>query len=189
MGVRRVILKSGFNADDSVRNVFTIEDTGSDPPMADYVSWLLGFWHTGLLAEVSNTWASTSIVEEIPNGTGGWTYAREVPTIMVGAASNDLLPRQMAAVIIGLVPGRRRAKKYIAGICEDSQSDGILDVAATTALLVSALAWQNPSDVVPGAAWSSGVCKPDGTDFASLNAIRVDSIMGTQRRRKQGVGQ
>lgn len=189
MSVRRVILKSGFNGDDSVRNVFTVNDTGSEPTMGSYNDWMHEVWHTGLLAEISDTWAATAIVEEVPSG-GLWSYAREIAvTDIVGAATDDLLPRQSAPVIIGLVPGRRRGKKFIAGFCEGSQSDGQLDIAAKAALLVAGVNWIDPATSVPGSAFLAGVCKPDGTDFVEFNATRVDPIIGSQRRRKQGVGQ
>lgn len=189
MSVRRLSLHSGFNGDDSVRNVFTVNDTGGDPTFDDYYTWMQAIWHIGLLAEITSTWASTSLVEEVPAGDGGWTFAREAPLSIIGTGTDDALPRQCAAVIIGTVPGRRRGKKFIAGIIESAQSDGQLDGACLAALEGSANAYQDPTIDVPAANWQSGVCAPDGTSFAAFNGHRVDQIIGTQRRRKQGVGQ
>lgn len=187
MSLYRLVLKSGINGDDSMRNVFTVDSDQPDPPDAPDVQGYLDTVYTSdVLGFVSSNWQSTGVAIESPTGTGQWQYVAETQLIYAGTSAGEMLPRQSAPVIVGITASRRRGKKFICGVIEGGQNGGLLDTVLQTHLVVAAqgyiTTYAGTSTLVPG------VCKPDGTDFLAFNSFRVDAILGTQRRRKQGVG-
>jgi hypothetical protein len=186
--VYRVALCGLLGLSDEWRSIFTISMDGASvydmPLIAD---WIHGMYNVGMLSRISNrVTADHFILEKVVNGK--WSYVDEYPISIHGTSESDALPNQIAAVVIGITPSRRRGKKFIPGICEDLQSQGVLNDSILPLLTNFAQSWTDPSSAVEGALWGSGVCKPDGTDFLQFTNYRVDKIVGTQRRRKQGKG-
>jgi hypothetical protein len=93
----------------------------------------------------------------------------------------------MAYVIVGVTASRRRGKKFLGPLPESLQNAGVPTAGAITALEEfrdGYLATFSSG----GQDYTPGVCKPDGLDFVPFVAARIDLLLGTQRRRKPGVG-
>lgn len=123
---------------------------------------------------------------------GGWRKTRELgyktPT---WAPTNiaDVFPNQMAAVISAAtaIP-KRIGRKFFAGFAENQATGGELIGTALTALAAAAvdyMAW----GPMGGSNYLVPVI-PDANSAVSngITAVTANSIMGTQRRRKPGVG-
>jgi hypothetical protein len=187
MALYQLVLKSGFDSDDSVRNIFTVGydvDPIVEPDASDYVD---AVFHAGLLGDISERWASTSLeIKRVNNDGDGWTTLTEFTHVLEGASSDDMLPRQMAAVIVGISASRKRGKKFFAGITEENQDGGVVSSDLLGHLVTSAIAYTSQFNgvhtILPG------TTTPDPFDLEPFTGYRVNTIMGTQRRRKFGVG-
>lgn len=189
MGTCRVALYSKL-VSQTVVNVFTFHsETEVTPLVSDVILYLEDFWHAGLLALITGNWSSNYFDIQIPNGTGGFTTYTSVDynTLHGGSVdSGNFLPYQSAGLLTAVLPGRRRGKKYIAGILEAG-----LYLGSPTPELASAMATSGAAYIAPLSGeteWLSGVCKPDGSEFAEFTGYRIGSWMATQRRRKPGIG-
>jgi len=188
MSVFRVALVGHINGSDETRNIFTFDDGGFGLPSgAEVVAWLQSLYTIGVLAVISDDWSSERFIIEEPDGAGHWEYRSEGTYELHGTGGGDTLPQQSAYVVIGVTPSRRRGKKFIAGIPELLQDGGRLGATALTNLQDYANAYVLPMTVGAGEA-PSGVCRADGSDFLAFSSGRVDQIVGSQRRRKQGLG-
>ena len=185
----RVAISGKYHSSDDWTNVYTFSD---EPGVADIpvpptlTTWINGMYPDAMLGILSGIITIDRAVLEVPVA-GKWQYRYEVAINKQGQKSGDALPQQMAAVIIGVTASRRRAKKFIAGLCEDGQNGGILDNATLGVLRAFGDRWAAPLTSGDNP-FFAGVCKRDGTGFETLTATRVDAVLGTQRRRKQGVG-
>lgn len=189
VGVCRLVLAGKFRGVDDIRNVFTVNSSEAvTPNNSAIVAWFTLMYSTSsVLGACSNQTSYDRVIVEVPDAQGHWVYQREVPVSLVGGASSDYLPQQNAAVIIGITPSRRRGKKFIAGIAEGNVTGGVLDSGFKTQLQAMAASWL--AGLVDGSVtWASGVCRKDGSDFIGFTGTRVDSLVGSQRRRKPGVG-
>lgn len=189
MGVCRLAMVGKFRGVDDVRNIFTIQAADQiTPNNAAATAWVTALFTTsGLMGALSNQVSYDRYILEIPNAEGHWIYQREVALSLVGGASSDYLPQQNAAVVVAITPSRRRGKKFIPGIEEGNQTGGVLNSDFKTILQTFGATWIAGFDD-SSVHWSAGVCKSDGTDFLAFTGVRVDSLMGTQVRRKPGVG-
>lgn len=188
MGVFRVALVGHLNGADETRNVFTFDSGGGGlPTAAEVATYFDTLFTVGALGQISPVWQSERFIVEEPTITGHWEYRLEGAYVKQGAASDQTLPQQMAYVLIGVTASRRRGKKFLAAVPEPNQQNGVVQGSTITALQLVANAWIAGMTVGIGTA-DAGVCKPDGTDFLVFNSARVDQILGTQRRRKQGRG-
>lgn len=189
MASARVAYCGKFNGVDDVRNVFTINNpTHEIPDTADVADWLTAMYHTsGLMALLSNKLRYDHFVVEVPLSDGKWVYNYEGALAYTGEKTDNYLPQQVAAVVVGITSSRRRGKKFISGITESSAIDGSFITEFQTALQAFGDAYILG---IPGGSnpWFSGVCKKDGSEFIEFSAVRVDQLLGTQRRRKPGVG-
>lgn len=188
MSAFRIALVGRINGADETRNVFTFEHpTGLLPTAAEVATWLDSLFTISVLAEICDVWASERWIMETPDGTGHWSYVADTNYIKVGTAGTDSLPQQVAVVIIGITPSRRRGKKFMAAIPESDQDNGVLGAAPLGVWQGFADAYVADMTMATGVA-HSGVCHPDGSNFLQFTAGRVDRILGTQRKRKQGRG-
>lgn len=185
--VFRVIVAGLINGVDATRNVFTFSSGGTIPSLTAVETWLDNFYTANYLSTVPNIWATYKYIIEVPDGAGHWSYYTEHAYVKAGTSAGQALPQQCAAVIIGVTQSRRRGKKFLGPVNEANSNNGVLDPGLITVL--STVAQGYITDLQDGAvAYASGVCKPDGSDFLPFVSARVDTIMGTQRRRKQGKG-
>jgi hypothetical protein len=188
MGVFRLGLVGRLNGADETRNIFTFDSGGGGLPDASEVNaWLDTLYTTDFLDQLSPLWSSERWIIEEPNVGGLWEYRLEGAYHKTGAGASETFPQQMAYVLIGITPSRRRGKKFIAGVPEVKAQNGVIVGTVIPHLQLYADAWIAGMSVGVGTAFS-GVCHPDGTNFLAFNSTRVDAILGTQRRRKQGSG-
>lgn len=121
-----------------------------------------------------------------------WEVARLIgyftPTITFNNAT-DGLPNQTSAVPV-FPTGRpkTRGRKFLPPFGEDRQSDGILISASLAATADYAGEILNGITIGPGNELVSGVIREGVNEFAVFAVAVVSDILGTQRRRKPGVG-
>lgn len=176
-----------INGVDATRNVFTFGTSGTIPDLSAIEAYLDNIYSTNYLSTVPNIWATYKYVVEVPDNAGHWTYYDEHAYVRAGTSAGQALPQQCAAVVIGVTQSRRRGKKFLGPVNEANSNNGVLDPGLISVL--STLAGAYVTEIQDGAVtYPAGVCKPDGTDFLMFTSGRVDTIMGTQRRRKQGKG-
>lgn len=185
---KRVVLAGKLAGIDDVRHVFTVSDAASDNDiMTFYATWLPLAFNTSFLDCFSTRLRYDRFILETYQ-LGHWVYQQEVPISLVGTRSEESLPNQVSAVVIGITQSRRRGKKFFSGLVETQQADGLLTSASLTRFNDWAEAWVTPTHLVPGTTIITGVCKADSSNFVGFSTFRANQVLGTQRRRKPGVG-
>lgn len=190
MGVFRVILTGKFNGVDDTKSVFTFEsDGGLVASTVEASVWMDTLMTPTFLAQIPTVWSATKLTIETPNlaAPGHWQFTDEVTYIHPGTYPGESLPQQVAAVIIGVTASRRRGKKFIPAIAETGQANGVVNPGFLAIMSAYGAAYISPMTLVSGTA-ASGLCRPDGTSFLPFINYRLDTILGSQRRRKQGSG-
>lgn len=187
MAIFRVAVEGFINGTDMTRNVFTFSSEAGLPSDTNLTAYFNDLWSTEMKDTISSRWVTSRYIIEEPDAGGHWVYNHEVPWVIAGVNAADALPNQMAAVVVGVTASRRRGKKFIYGITEAGQVGGVL--ASSPLFVLGQFATKYAAGItVGGVSALAGVCKPDGTNFLEFTSARVNQIMGTQRRRKQGVG-
>jgi len=102
---------------------------------------------------------------------------------------NDPFPNQVAAVItaatsIPTIKGR----KFFGGFSETTADGGNLNTATMTALAAAAVDYTDQISVGTGETLKPVVCSTREQGPVTIFAAEVNSILGTMRRRKPGVG-
>lgn len=141
---------------------------------------------SGLLSALSNDVHYTNYLiyrrvdnEWVDYGNGDVSYD--------GAVTTDCLPPACAAVLLGKVKGWRGfGRKFLSGIGEANQSKGTLANDFLVILTIAAAYYiqavgSGGTSLVPGIFSKDSVFRPFITGI-------VDTLVGSQRRRKQGVG-
>lgn len=118
-----------------------------------------------------------------------WILQSTDPYVFGGESISNPLPRQSAAVLIGRTATPRvQGRKFIGGLTENFQNGGVLDGVSTTALGGFADVWTDSPFIAAGVSIYPGVWHKASSEVIRFIGNRVDRFMGTQRRRKQGVG-
>lgn len=106
-----------------------------------------------------------------------------------GDVNNDPLPLQIAAVC--RFPTnylRSQGRKFVGGLTENqTQGNGVL-IPTTVTAHASYAARIAAGFTVNGDLFVAGADNPSKARFAAFTASIVNDVVGTQRRRKQGVG-
>jgi hypothetical protein len=190
MGVARIAV-AGTLSGQEVRNVFTVEcDTAITPNAAGVNTWLTALYDTSNLTTVLSTdlVLDRFYIEWLDPGSFVWTYGSEAVISLQGESNAERLPNQIAVVVVGITPSRRRAKKFIPGVISSSVDNGVLDGGITAILENFGDTWKD-GFFDGDNNWITGVVRVHSADFLPITSIRVDPYVGTQRRRKPGVGQ
>ena len=123
---------------------------------------------------------------------GAWQmaeYIGEVSSNVTPADVNEALPNQMAATVRATTPRPRSyGRKFIPGFTEGHQDGGILSGTATTALANFVADYIDDIDLGAVGALSPGVPRTNEEVFLDFITGVVNDVMGTQRKRKPGVG-
>lgn len=185
----KVVLKGLMLAQVQTRNVFYFDTTTEGPQFweADITDYLQVLWAT-VIDYISPLWAGYAY-EVYTWVAPSWTptFVENI-TLVGGDTLGELLPTQMAGVVLALTNHlKTRGRKAIAGFCTDALVDGVLVSGAISALIAFAAAYitrvtGSTGDLVPGT-WS----RKTNTFHPFISGI-ADTIMGTMRRRKIGVG-
>lgn len=163
-----IMLAIGAQLDDLYENLETyIADTLSlNPRLFNIVSW-----HSDTQKWETDRYVGSSVPTWTPSNV------------------NDQLPNQIAAILTAttLIP-KSRGRKFIPGFSDTVDTSGILSGAALTALAAAAADYIASLSV--GAAETLKPCVASTTQGTALTfrASEAQSILGTQRRRKPGVG-
>jgi hypothetical protein len=132
----------------------------------------------------------TSQVYEMAYVAGQWAVDRIVGTVtptFTAADATDMLPHQSAAVItFPTTKSKSRGRIFIPGFTEANQADGVLTAAALVNLSLFAADYL-ASQVAGTATFRTRLFRTDGT-LGVYSGSDLNDVMGTQRRRKIGVG-
>lgn len=111
-----------------------------------------------------------------------------LPTI-THTNTNDPFPNQIAPVLVGnTLRPKTRGRKFLMGTVEEMADGSHLEAAAITAM-GNALNHYLADEVVSGSnQLSPGVLREGVESFKEFSDGSVNSVVGTQRRRKPGVG-
>lgn len=119
----------------------------------------------------------------------GWGATVVYPVTLAGLnVASEPLPTQMAAVILGRTATKRViGKKFVVGIVEGSQNAGVLDAGTKTALanlggLMYASTYNMGGTSLTPVVWGTH------HGFTQTISTSLSPYLGTQRRRKPGVG-
>jgi len=109
-------------------------------------------------------------------------------TGVVGGSAVDMLPHACAPYITANTDDvKKRARKYFMGFADDQSDASTLDSAAYSALINLATEWLTDIIVEAGTELVPALAGLGGAEKLLLTAI-VSNLIGSQRRRKPGVG-
>lgn len=117
-----------------------------------------------------------------------WIFEGSEPYTKVGTdAASEGLPLQSAAVILGKVDNYRAfGRKFFPAITEVNQLFGNAVAGLITAMTQAAVGYIS-AQISGGISLTPGILGKTGVFHAFVSGV-VDGILGTQRRRKAGVG-
>lgn len=119
---------------------------------------------------------------------GHWVPIHEGSFSHGGTIGLDSLPSLVAGVILGIAPGYRHVgKKFFGPIPESMATGSSLAAGAAAAAAAILLAYITPATSILGSTLDPGVVDKTGTFHAFTGGV-VSSLLGTQRRRKPGIG-
>jgi len=128
-------------------------------------------------------WNATEGLWEVEGYVGART-----PTVTI-TNTDDPLPNQMAGVLVAnTLRPKSRGRKFFPGLVETSALQGDLIAAALTAFTTALNHYLADETVTSSNVLSPGVPREDAGTFLEFTVGVVNSILGTQRRRKPGVG-
>lgn len=128
-------------------------------------------------------WNATEQIWEVVGFLGSRT-----PSITV-TSTDDPLPNQMAGVLVAnTLRPKSRGRKFFPGLVETAATHGDLIAAALTAFTTALNHYLADETVTSGNVLSPGVPREAAGTFLEFTVGVVNSILGTQRRRKPGVG-
>lgn len=189
MSYIKVVLKGLMLTQVQTRNVFYFDTTTEGPQYwEDDITTYLGALWAEVVNYVSPLWAGYAY-EVYTWVAPSWTPTFVHNISLVGVdVIGEILPTQMAAVALALTTHlKTRGRKAIAGFCTDALVDGVLISGAISSLIGFAAAYVtritgSTGDLVPGT-WS----RKTSTFYPFISGI-ANTVMGTMRRRKIGVG-
>lgn len=151
------------------------------------IEWITAM-HASTKNNMSNLLDFARLDFESWDGTS-WVLASSVPMPGGGVDnSGQPLPFQMAAVVIGTTGIKKTfSRKFVPGITESWQNASLLHPECEAGLLVYGAVWTTQFTATNSVTLIPGLWRKNHT-FAQFTGFKVDQIMGTQRRRKIGVG-
>lgn len=195
--ILRIVAVLAFSDGDIAQNVFNLVITGAGAPwdeddvVTDMSSWVQTMFGN-LNAKITSSLAGSEVrVYEYDSvdddfdevGSTDWSWA--------GTNASGQLPRGVAALINAKSSDPDvNGKKYLAGMCEDSVTQGLIESDDITAFANFADDWVTPfTGGVTGATCSPGIWSPTRTNFYLMSGtVILPTICAYQRRRKRGVG-
>lgn len=186
----KVVLRGVLFSTIQTRNVFYVSSNVAaelSTIRADMAAWMDDLL-TPIMPFVTTGWASYEIdIYGWSASPPGWVYQTGTAFGASGTSSSDGLPSQVAAVVIAKTGIKKTfARKFIAGLTENTNIAGMVSSAAVSALLTFATTWIQGYEGTT-VTYESGTWRKNNT-FASFTEALVDTIFGTMRRRKLGVG-
>lgn len=189
MVVQRAIVRGTILNLVQTRNMFTAQLTVTGGDTADML------WDTYLSSVISpltpylmNTVSFTSReIQELNQGI--WQTVFDDPISYVGQSSTqDQLPNAVAFVFIAKTLVQRVVgRKFFSGLSEQWSNGNQVVGAAIAALASSLAAYLGPWTSLGGSTFAPGVVDRSGV-FQAFTGGFVSTFLGSQRRRKPGVG-
>lgn len=195
--ILRIVASALWTDGNVVQNVYNAEVTGGSGPwddtdiVDDAEAWLDNMY-LNITANFSDQLDGNEVIvykwdaadqdwDEV--GSQSWTWNP--------ANAADEEPRGVAALVrLWTVDPDVQGKKYIAGMCEDNVSGGLIGSGTLTTLLALAADWYLPfTGGTSGASWTPGIWSVVGLVFkAAVDHLAASAIPAYQRRRKRNVG-
>ena len=126
------------------------------------------------------------------SATGSWEIAENLGQMVLDVTFlglDDPFPNQVAGVVTAATNRpKSRGRKFVPGLM-DASADGS-DLVSSAVAALTAFAVDYITDVVAGfdGQFVSGVVRTAVEEFLPFVMAQVNSVVGTQRRRKPGVG-
>lgn len=173
---------------DQVATVYSLINSGSEtePADADVTTWLNTMWTGSFLQSISNRVQYERWVMEKLVGTK-WEYFTEQPYVKQGEATAEALPNMSCMLITGITLSKVRAKKFIPGLTEPNQNNGVLVANMVSALNTWGNAWKTPFGS-PGEMWQPCTVSKPPILAHDITAVRVDQLAHSLNRRFPGRG-
>ena len=189
MALYKAVLKSRYSDGNEARNVFYCTSTGAGTDLLFAIQGWIAQFATSLVSLLTPliTFYGVDIYQWIANEV--WELISETGLNIPGDASySEPLPHQIAPVLIGSTAnGRSKAKKFIPGLVEDRCNNGLLTSFGLSTLATALEKWITDYTETNNVVVHPVVHRKGKTDLDFVGG-KVDALVGTQRRRKQGVG-
>lgn len=165
------------------RNVFHVRAaSSSEPEVAVTIGPLFG---DSMFQAMSSGQVLTSITVIALDGISA-SYEYPLPTEVGGGASGDTIPASAAIVKLGTDTRgpRGRGRVFLGPVCESAQSSGFLNDDPQSTMQTAWMAFVTAmADATP--AMSLVVASYVHADENLVTALRVEGLVGTQRRRQE----
>lgn len=170
------------------RNIYAAEVTlGNVYSYEDMWTLYLGPIYNAIRSILSNV-VETQYYEILIPDAGHWVPFQQVTFVKVGAEGTDYLPNAVAAVLLALAPGFRHVgRKFFSGIAETHTTNNSLTSTGLSYAVTALAAYLAPVGVGDGSVLNPGIIDKTGT-FHQFTSGVVASLLGSQRRRKPGLG-
>ncbi len=189
ISITKLVLRGDFNATDQTRNIFYLWNANGtilgDAGITDYIT---SMFDADVRAAISSSWHGRSVDAYLWNDAQQyWAFYSSVPFVTAGLDNSAMGGQQLAYVWVARTGVKRVVpKKFIAGATTACAPGGVLTAGTVTLMQTHADFWattynQAGEQFVPGTFMQNHA-------FTPILDVRVDSVVGTQRRRKQGVG-
>lgn len=188
MALSKAVVKALIGGTVEVRNVFSAQITlNGGESMEDVWNAYLSPLYDEVRSILANDWASYSY-EILEPSTEGWTPVDEVSFVRVGVGTTEVLPNAVAAVILGIAPGNRHIGKKFFSAVGTSMTLGNSLISTALAFLADALlVYVGPFTTFSSSTFAPGVIDKYGSFHPFVGGV-VSTLLGSQRRRKPGVG-
>lgn len=186
----RYAVHGSFAGVDTMRNVFYLHTITNITDHTVVCGELLNALYGPVAANLSDTVElSGADVSEYSPGTG-WGVNIFYPSIVVsGTSATEALPHQVAACVTAYTIEKGvRGRKFISGLHEDVQADGILDPTALGRMSQFATAWQNGITPVGQPAVTFKIFSEKTGLFHGIRVATARGLLATMRTRKPGRG-
>lgn len=121
-----------------------------------------------------------------------WEVARNLGTVspsVTFTATDDPSPNVVSACLVASTAKPKvHGRKFLPAFAGDQTLDNNLISAAVTAVLVAGSYWIADQTISAGNTLDPGVLSVAVEAFRALTAVTVNSIVGTMRTRKPGIG-
>lgn len=189
----KLVVRGRMPSNDEFRNIFYYTITG------DYTDTTISNWVTGLYNTIKGNWLTTTTLYGVDVSVRlggfsdadptGWGAADFIAVSLAGTAgSGDTLPPGDAMLVLGKTGTKRViAKKFLPGILEGSQNNGVITAGQKTLLNNFAAYWMSPTALPTGGTATAAAWGPLH-GFSTIVGVRASDYIYHLRRRQFGRG-
>lgn len=188
MAVQRGVAKGSIGTIVQIRNVFTCDMVES---IANDYTQLWTYYLTDVLDPICQCLAGVILYTDfefyVPSG-DDWILTGAGPLASGGQEGGDYLPNAVAIVLEGIAAGSRHiGRKFFSGVAEGFTSGNVLTGAAVGYAATALYHYVTPYSPFGGGSYTPGTYDKNHVFHPFVSGI-VASLLGSQRRRKPGVG-